>query len=109
MTKIFDNPQTAATKEAIFAANVDGVIKNIAMMRLQAYKRLRQMFYQNPNFRKPDGSFDSDAAYAAFAQNTQLGITPEQVGQMARLEKTAINFFQPGVIVDDVPEAKIEF
>ena len=106
MAQIFNN---VGTKEQTVAAQIDQQVKNAAQAQKLAYDAIRRLVYQNTQFRKADGAFDADSVYTAFAANTKLGLTPEQLGQMARLTKAAINVFQPGTIVDDVPEATISF
>jgi hypothetical protein len=106
MAQIFNN---VSTKEQSVTAQIDQQIRNAAQAQKMAYDTIRRLVYQNPQFRKADGSFDVDAVYAAFAANTKLGITPEQLGQMAKLTKATINLLQPGTIADDVPAATITF
>ena len=53
------------------------------------------------------GVTDSDAVYAAFATFTETGLTIEQLVLAARMVKTIINIFEPGTLVDDVPEVEI--
>ena len=106
MAQIFNN---VSTKEQSVTAQIDQQIRNAAQAQKMSYDTIRRLIYQNPQFRKADGSFDADAVYAAFAANTKLGLTLDQLKQMARLTKATINLLQPGTIADDVPAAVIKF
>ena len=114
MSKIFEADPRVIIEER-FAADVDAVINYITVELLKAYKVLRRYFYADPRFRRPDETIDSEAAYAAFAKYTKLknadggSVTSDQLALMAMAVKVLINMFQPCTIVDDVPEAKIEF
>lgn len=102
MATIF-NASTSGSPEQRVVAQIDQQIVMAANAMKRSYDAIRRMVYQNPAIKNPD------AVYAAFAQYTQTGLTPEQLGQTARLIKAACNTFQPGVIADDVPEAIITF
>jgi len=107
MAKIFDDVNI--TKEQSVAAQIDVQVKNAAQILKRAYEMICRLVYQNPQFRKADGSFDVDAVIAAFAANSKLGLTPEQLRQLIRLTKATINLLQPNTITDDVPAATISF
>ncbi|MCL2647564.1 MAG: hypothetical protein FWD61_11255 [Phycisphaerales bacterium] len=107
MSKIFDDVNI--TKEQSVAAQIDVQVKNAAQMLKRAYEMIFRLVYQNPQFRKADGSFDMDAVCAAFAANTKLGLTPEQLKQLIRLTKATLNLLQPDTITDDVSAATVSF
>ncbi len=106
MANILPTPSTL-TKEQQFAHQVDLQIKQAAIAQKSAYDNLRKLFYGTTE--KPFTNEQTNAAYAAFAANTSTGLTPEQIGQLARLTKASINLFNDTKITDSVPEATITF
>jgi len=112
MAKMFDGPQDVRLDG--FAKNVDRMISQSTLSLLQSYTAICRMFHDNPNFRNPDGTTNSDLTYEAFAEYTSLRnddgnkVTPEQIGQLIMTMKAVINVLRPETVVDDVPVVAID-
>jgi hypothetical protein len=100
---------TTLTLDQQTAAAIDGQIKSAAAAQLNAYNQVRKLIFANPRYKNDDGTFNSTAVYAAFTANTSLGLTSDQLGQMARVIKASINLFQPDKITDETIPATIGF
>ncbi len=90
------------TGEQKAVQQIDNQLRIAANAMKQAYTIARQTIYQN-------AGLTSDQVYAAFGEFTTTGLTVEQLGQSARLIKSAINQFAPGTINDETPEATITY
>src|SRR4051812_11440275 len=97
------------TKEQRLAAQIDTDLANTARAIANACKLTMARIYENPAFKNKEGTFDSDAAYAAFEANTQTGMTKADLQNAARASKAIVNLFAPGTIDDKTPEATIGF
>jgi hypothetical protein len=97
------NQTIQLTPEQSVAAQIDRELQFTAKQMLNSYQNIRRLVYANLKITDPN------AVYAAFAANTTTGLSPEQLGQAARLIKAAINQFQPNTVVDDVPQAIITY
>ncbi len=111
---IFQEPITPPTPEERVAMQIDEALRQAANAMKSSYLIIRNLIYNNPNFKtneQSDGSFevDSNAIYIAFATYTTTGLTPDDLGKSARLIKASLNQFAPETIVDEVPEATINF
>jgi hypothetical protein len=97
------------TKEVKLAKAVDSNLRRATLSISEAYRIILALMNENPAFKKEDGTFDTDAAYAAFEANTSTGMTRADLVNAARASKAIVNTFAPGTITDDVPPATITF
>lgn len=95
--------QNIVTPEQAVARGIDSLLMQAAQANKLAYEGVRALIHKN------GAKFTADQVYAAWAANTQTGLTPEQLADAAMLMKATLNLFTPGTIVDDVPEATITF
>ncbi len=100
-------PPVVLTTEQLIAKQIDTEIKNAATAQKKAYDIIRNLIFGNT--KKPKTIAEINFAYAAFAANTTTGLTIENLQDMACLAKTTINRYQPGTIVDNVPELIITY
>lgn len=98
---LFENPVPKTTEQQV-VERIDGLLKRAAQVQLFTYRQIRDLIYEHE-------SLEADAVYSAFAARTTSGMTVEQLGESAKIAKSTLNRFQPGLIVDEVPEATITF
>lgn len=98
---IFPTPPVVLTVDQQTAALIDRNITTPATVQLAAYNAIVRAIYANNNYRNSDKTFNSAAALAAFAANTSLSMTGDELLALLSVIKGGVNFAQAGTIGSD--------